>query len=379
MIKKQDGFTMVELLVSMVMFVLVIAAASQIFTAQLTQFKQQSKIAETNIEGIIGLELLRRDIKHAGYGLPWVIPTIVAYNEAAGAPANAYNDCSGVAPCNPPRAIFSGDGAGADVAGSDELIIKATNVAISAAAQKWTHLYTDETVREWTPAGERLEDDDRVIVISTGTDRELQLNVASFTTRYEDGTDPDSLLDPVFAPFFGTGTRLVYGVTPSDPNPLRMPFNRADYYVSTANVPARCAPNTGVFRKAVVNHSAGTFAGGILPLLDCVADFQVVYRLDTTGDGTIDTPFNDISARSAEDVRDKVKEVRVYILAHEGQKDPNFTFTNFTCAGDCIRVGFPRLPAALSGGRDLDISGITDYLNYRWKVYTIVVTPENLG
>ena len=69
MIKKEAGFTLIELMVTMVIFVLAIAAASQMFIGQLTQFKQQGKIAETNIEGIIGLELLRRDVAHADLGL----------------------------------------------------------------------------------------------------------------------------------------------------------------------------------------------------------------------------------------------------------------------------------------------------------------------
>ena len=55
--KPEAGFTMVELMVTMVVFVLAISAASQIFTKLLTQFKQQSKVAETNIEGIVGLDL----------------------------------------------------------------------------------------------------------------------------------------------------------------------------------------------------------------------------------------------------------------------------------------------------------------------------------
>ena len=64
--KKEAGFTLIELLITMVVFVLVIAAGSQIFTGLLTQFKQQSKIAETNIEGTVGLEILKQDIGHAG-------------------------------------------------------------------------------------------------------------------------------------------------------------------------------------------------------------------------------------------------------------------------------------------------------------------------
>ena len=63
----------------------------------------------------------------------------------------------------------------------------------------------------------------------------------------------------------------------------------------------------------------------------------------------------------------------MYILAHEGQKDPGFAFTNFseTCT-HCIEVGEFGLE------RDFDLETITGYQNYHWKVYTIVATPNNL-
>ena len=52
-------------------FALIIVAASQSFVPLLSQTKQQSKIAVSNIEGMLGLEVMRRDIAHAGYGLFW--------------------------------------------------------------------------------------------------------------------------------------------------------------------------------------------------------------------------------------------------------------------------------------------------------------------
>ncbi|MEF9427091.1 MAG: hypothetical protein L0956_07935, partial [Candidatus Mariimomonas ferrooxydans] len=376
----EAGFTMVELLVSMVMFVLLIAAASQIFTAQLTQFKQQSKIAETNIEGIIGLELLRRDIKHAGYGLPWVIPATVAYDEALSDP-NGYNDD---AANDPPRAIFSGDGNGYN--SSDELIIKSTKIAISDTAQRWTWLRTDNVKRIWL-SGDDFVNSDRVIVVFPGStdanSRTLEVSSADPTiwkTTYgaTGNFDPSDAIE----------TNIIYGIKPpgSPVTEPRMPFNRADYYISTTNVPARCAEpvtGTGVLIKSVIQHAPPGNRGGGLPLLDCVADMQVVYRLDTTGDGTIDTTHEDLLATglnlSAQQIRTQVKEVRVYILAQEGQKDPNFTFTRLgpavypgACA-TCIRVG-----PATGEGRDFDITTITDGVNYRWKLYILVVNPENL-
>jgi hypothetical protein len=173
---------------------------------------------------------------------------------------------------------------------------------------------------------------------------------------------------------------LIYGIDP-DTN-LTKPFNRADYYITTTNVPSGCAPNTGVLRKAIVTQTNGTFpAANLLPILDCVADMQVIYRLDIDENGAIGTSSNadgstvsssegasvatvQATFNSAELIRKRLKEVRVYILTHEGQRDTGYTYPSTT-----ITVGEFGL------GRDFDVSA---QRNYRWKVITLVVEPKNL-
>ena len=392
----QSGFTLVELLITMVVFVIVIAAGSQILTGLLTQFKQQSKIAETNIEGIVGLEILRRDVEHGGYGLAWDLNS-ATYCEAVNDSATdhddtSYNDTnSDCSISNPPRALVSGDEDGVNE--SDVLVVKATNVAQNDASQKWTNLLTGNEVTEWTPSSERLVTSDRVIVLIPGDTKTLALNGVSFTTRYNAGSNPDSLVDANFAPTDPIESRLVYGVTPpASPvtAALRMPFNRADYYIKTpgTNFPKHCAAGTSVLYKATVNHADGNLTE--LPLLDCVADIQVAYGVDT--DASLDDSVNcytnslpDVLATyNATNVRNRVREVRIYILAHEGQIDRAFTYSP-PINPSSIRVG--ELAAGLSCGsctgetvlgREFDLSGITDWLNYRWRVYTLVVKPNNL-
>jgi type II secretory pathway pseudopilin PulG len=381
MIKREDGFTLLELMITMITFVIVIASVSSIFLGLLNQFKQQSKIAETSLEGLTGLEILRQDLEQAGYGLPQNVTGIADadgdgnlwdelpnYLEATGA-ASAYND----APQNAPRAIFSGNNIGLN--NSDYLVIKSTYVARNDASKKWTTLRTVGT-RTWVPDRENVNKNDdgtlnnnvRVITLVPGsTDANSQTLVsgaAAFSTTFASVTAaPWQPTDP-------NETRLVYGVDPS--TNLRMPFNRADYFISNANVPVRCAPGTGVLVKAVVPHDDGNFldgTGDFMPLLDCVADIQVIYRRDITGDGIIDNTTDDIYTipLTAQQIREQVKEVRVYILAHEGQRDPNYTYPN-----NSITVGEFGL------GNNFDLTGIANYQNYRWKVYTIVVNPNNL-
>ena len=69
-------------------------------------------------------------------------------------------------------------------------------------------------------------------------------------------------------------------------------------------------------------------------------------------------------------IRDQLKEVRVYIAAHEGGKDTNFQYpTSNLVVGE------------YSAGHTLDLNAMVgpDYKNYRWKVYKLVVTPRNIN
>lgn len=374
--KAEAGFTIVELMITMVAFVFVIAAASQMLTGLMTQFKQQSKITETNIEGIIGLNILRQDIEHAGLGLPWNVTGVDSWGDVTGyseATDTTYND----APNNAPSAFRSGDGGGPDIPNADYLVIKSASAATDIAAGKNTRLAAvSPYVRTWGSSYD-LSDTDRVIVLSPGgTDasaRALVVAGGSYYPQYSTIKASSS-----YTPVDNTDVRLVYGI--SDNSSLRAPFNRTDYYISTANPPTRCVAGTGVLVKATLDHSTGTLSDPPMPLLDCVADLQVVYAMDNNEDGDFqngtggDAYTNTLAGTTPELIRTRVKEVQVYILAHEGQRDPNFTFNNFTGAGNSVIVG-----RSSAFGNDFDLTAIADYENYRWKVYTISVLTGNLG
>lgn len=347
--KREAGFSLIELLISMVIMGFVLAATSDMFVGLLGSYRQQSKITETNIEGIISLEMLRRDIESAGYGLPWTMSTPYT-GEAVNADAAVYNDYP---TSSPPRAILSG----LDADGRAYLVIKAMNLARNAACTKWAYLPTSGVLPPlWsssTSTSENLQDTDQVVLISPGsptTASRALVDSGSFSTIKTEYS-PDQ-------------TRIIYGVDDSD---LRMPFNRADYYVNTGiTKPGRCAPGTGVLVKSTINQNGGGL--NPVPLLDCVADMQVVTYLDTDNDGKADTPSKGLWAADAQTIRNQLKEVHVYILAHEGQRDASYTYSPGT-----IRVG-----ESSTLGRDFNLTTIPNWQNYRWKIYTLVVRPNNL-
>jgi prepilin-type N-terminal cleavage/methylation domain-containing protein len=390
--KNNNGFTITELIIVMAIFMIVMLVTSSTFKTVVTQMGQQSKSAETQIEGIVGLEVLRADLEQAGYGIPWSFQaTPAGYQEVnlegissldslwpAGFLANSFNDApppTGAAK-NPPRAIQSTDTTFnyAGGIGSKYLVIKSTLAGTSQAVKKWTSVvYTGNTKSEknWGAPERDLLPTDKVIVLKTTYSDSIpqrQLGVGSggsFSTTFSNYTT-------LTLPHTDGDIFQVYGVDP-DTN-LRMPFNRADFYVKRpAVMPTSCAPNTGILYKAVASQVTNAGFSLSLALLDCVADMQIVYGLDTADTGLVNS-HTTTPPTSAQAIRNQLKEIRIYILAQEGKKDAGYTYPNST-----INVGESFDGGATVAGRVFNLLTLIgpDYKNYRWKIYTIVVRPKN--
>lgn len=364
--RRNAAFTLVELMIAMAIVMLVLYAAINFFIVSVRQYKVQTKITETNLEGIVGLELFRQDLLSLGYGLPWNNPG--SYTEKTGN-GSALNDGDDIAP----RAVLSINGGGGfTVNDSDYLVIKSARVGMSDAAGKWTTLTQANLKRQWSPGTENLVDTDYVIVLalgSTDANRRSLVTSGNFYTQFGN-TGGFVPLDPYSA-------NIIYGI--DDGIPVR-PFNRAEYYIdNTAAVPQRCAPHTGVLVKAVVAHDASGTTPTLLPLLDCVADMQVVYGMDNNADGVIDNTYSDdISAgMTAADIRTQVAEVRVHILAQEGQRDDSYSYPNDNVTVGSGSVGRAFNFASYGFVSSGDVPG--NFKHYRWKLYNIVVKPTNLA
>jgi type II secretory pathway pseudopilin PulG len=380
MIRRESGFTLIELIITILMSILIIAAAASAFLGLLGQSGTQSKIVESN-ENMVGLEILRRDVESAGYGLFWSWNTAqLGYQEAVPDANNPYASGFnyGDVGTNVPRAIVSQNnavyaGVNNTFSGSDYLVIKSMNVARNITGEKWTYVTTQiATVANIWTSTTAINDNfqsnptpDRVIAleIRDPTTRAL-VTGASYYTTYIGGNPP--LADANFIPADPNDAYVIYGLDNLVGGP-RSPFNRADYFISATGpdgVPSRCAPNTGVLYKATLNQTDGSFS--LQSLLDCVADMQVGYWLDTDGTGNL-TASTDISGLTAQQVRTELKQVGIYILTHEGRKDLSYTYpTNPIYVGDPVALN--GRPYALGAN-----------LNYLWHVYQLIMKPTNLG
>jgi prepilin-type N-terminal cleavage/methylation domain-containing protein len=387
--REESGFSLIELIIYMALLGILMTMVFSSFIPVMRTGSRQWRIGETKIETGVGLELLRSDLEHAGFGLPWEFMggvTPIPYFEPAdaappGAPA-ALADVPKV-----PRAVISEDTSAFSMNAADYLTIKALNVTTSDTTQKWGLLWRlgnathDATVQSLSD--KTFVATEHVIVIrprvALGEDRQL---VMSGTDYFAHPTTADlAPFAPPMQAYDPNGDRyLVYGlVNVKDP---RRPFNRTDYYINAPTalnpLPAQCAPGTGTLEKAVLNHEDDDFL--LLPIVDCVADFQVVYYLDTDGDGGWDTRVNasGLNGLTAQQIREQVKSIRCYVLTHEGGVDPTYTHpTAIINVGEVDTDG-----VTLIAGRAFDVSTLTGigttWANYRWKVYSLAVTPRNL-
>jgi len=404
MISSNKGFTLIELIVVMAVFIVVIILTAQAFETILKQTGKLTKSEESNIEGIVGLEMFRHDLQQAGFGLPDSFldsskpPT---YRESASTPASTYND----APNNVPRALAFGDNLPAStitdansqtytiLKDTDYIAVKATTLGAAAPGtntnQKWTYVTSTNTPHIWP--SENLTTSDKVIVIKRSfTDstyvNQLIYDTSDTTTFWT--TYSTSGMATVFAPTLATDIYYIYGI--SQDTTLRMPFNRSDFFVAksstSANVPTVCEPtSTGTLYKGVVRHSDGKM--DYIPLLDCVADMQVVLGWDLTDssgsegqDGVVETYSNadgsTVSGTSSlvtsalanpETLRKSLKIIKVYILAQNGRRDPDYTGPSSMLVGQTAESSLTRTYYFTE-----------DMRHYRWKLYQMILRPQNL-
>lgn len=393
------GYTLVELLVAMSVFMILLMVATSSFNTILTQAAKLVRAEESNIEGAVGLEIMRRDLMQAGFGLPYEYEgTPPQYPEAASPPASTMNN-----PLNTPPLPVSAandiaavtDSGNTTIAGSDYLTIRAVSVSTNDVSRRWTYVQyssSGKLPKKWPSNSDNITDGTWVILLRRSFSGDqfinrLVQNTAQPVTSYENYATQFASNSALSSPFRPQNPEEFLYVYAIGEKPPRMPFNRADYFVATGNVPSSCSENTGVLYKAVVNHSVGGGKDGSLeyiPVLDCVADLQIVFGWDLTGDdGLVDTYSNadgtavsgsatiaqvQAALGSPDMLRSRLKLIKVYLLAQVGRLDRSYTYPDGTIVvGDTMESALTRQYNLTEAMR-----------HYRWKVYRLVVRPPNL-
>lgn len=296
------GFTLIELLVTMGIVLIVLTAAYQSYIRLLRGFVVESTSAESQMANVVNANFLRLDIAHAGYGL--------AHGEG--------------------------------------------NIPI-----EWDNSTNSLTIRSMI----NNLDQDTLGWVMCNNGTVIQNNNDSSWEGYVFLAEDQTLNTPI-DDSNGTNcpspeTYLGYPYEISDPPSgcggvgTDQPCYNITYELSSSQNLDTCADGTRNLLRKV--------SGNAKPILNCVADWQLAFELDTSGDGSIDTYETDDVDPSANDA-DQIKQVHVYALVQEGSYERDYSFSGDTSMD----------------GVNLALPGTGEDEHYRWKMQKISIKPQDL-
>jgi len=263
-----QGFTLLELLVTMGILLIVLTAAYQSYTRLLSGFVTESSSAQSQMEAVVNTNLLRLDIAHSGYGL-----------------AHDLN--------NPP---IDWDNS------TKTLDIRSTLNNLDEDTMGWVMCSNSSMIQDYN-------------------------NNSSLSTYVFLNRDEHYELDGVSnCAALPSGTFLGYPYDGSSPPSgcSGQPCYKVIYELSSTQTLDDCADGTSNLQRSITN---GT---NWQPVINCVADWQVAFERDTNGDGAMDTLSTDISSMTIDELYAQIEQVHVYALVQEGSYERDYSFSGAT-------------------------------------------------
>ncbi len=366
----KKGMTLIEIIIVVMILLIVLLIIYKSYTIVYNKYKTQTKITEMDTEKLISLEILRKDIEMAGFGIPWgdngTLP--ISYSEST-----ASLPCDDE-PNGEPRAVCNSDNT--EPNNSDYLVIKSSMAWITnPATKKIAYLFYNSTQWQERYISKNTFNSTDYFIILEATGRKIQLVNGDWFLNLPSGKTLERFINDSYN-FTGNDNQdtvyIAYGIIETNNSTsYPKPFNRVDYYLKAPSErPARCCNCTYTLYRANVNHTNG--ARHAVPFMDCVLDFQTAFGFDTDNDTKIDTWATDISDSSiypASYLRDHLKQVEVFIVYQEGQKAKNPVFNTST-----IQLKLPDNSTL----KTINLTPYPDYQYYRWRVIKLGVDTINL-
>jgi len=317
------GFTLIEVLVTMIIVSVVISVSYYTFNQLLKNIRTEGHTVEATMDKIVGLELIRLDIEHAGYGISndETCP-VVRWR-------NSDDTCDSVT-----------DG--------DNLILRSTLNNTNLKTFGW--LVIDcESGDNWS---------DHIVLDQRKDSSVNDLVLLDYRHQYAFTANGTSTSCPnsgnfIGFPFDDTGANACLG---------GQTCTRVVYTLSQSQPLESCQGDTRNLLRKVGN-------GNGVPVLNCVADWDVRFWLDTDGDGSADTVTSGASLPAdASTVRNQLKAISIFALVQEGYYDPKYQFDGNVTVDD-------------GNGGDVTLTfpaGCTSCRNYHWKVIKLTTRCMDL-
>ena len=327
----KKGLSLIELLVAIFIVGVILGAAYFTYIKLLKGFKSESENISTQIENLVGLDILRLDLEHVGYGIP-------------------NNETSSLISWN---------------TSSKSLTLRSTLNNTNAFTRGYLLL-------KCSSGSLNIRYDGRE---DTSTSNKF-VSILNATTRnfFDKGEIGTGLVSPKTASCSNNQIYIAYPVRKvvydNTSNGCSVGYcEQITYELSNSDLISRCNPNTSNLIRRV-----GTSTSGGEPILNCVADWTLTFDIDDNGNGIIEaseqnkTDLHTLTSNA--DIRSKLKAINVYILVQEGRYDPDFTYNQ---AVNC----------SSSSGKCVNVNGVllglpSGFEHYRWKPLMIKVKPMDL-
>ncbi|WP_457621472.1 PulJ/GspJ family protein [Persephonella sp.] len=272
---RNKGYSLIEVLITLFIVSLILSAAYFTYVSIFKSMKGESESVELQMEKIVGLELLRLDLEHVGYGI------------------------------GKPLTI-----------GTDYLIIESINDGKELLIRSTLNNTNNSTIG-WVLCNNNAGNDPVLVELEAPNDNLVFVDNEGFVAgSVNDGLCPsDGILigfpfDPASTGCGGTCSEIIY-------------------YLSNTNLPSHCHPQTYNLLRKVNNAPGGN------PLLSCVADFKFTVDLDRNEDNVVDLRDQIIdNTLSPAELRLQLKKINVYLLVQEGGFNPDYEFKNYSSDSD---------------------------------------------
>lgn len=286
---KNKGFTLIEILVSLAILGIVLAGIYSVYTMQHKSYIVQEQVANMQQNERIALQMITRDIRMAGLGLPAPELGINDFGDGVGFDGSdtitiayyVFNPDNS----NGGRTQINGDTGDITPPSSVNLPVDSTT---GFAAGDWVLINS-------TDIGDTSH---YALICITGIDAGALVHVPG-------GVGPCASAQNFVYPIGGFIKARVKKINPSGAG-------------SESGIIAYALAVDGYVLTRSVN------GGAAQPLADNIEDMQFAYGFDSDNNDTVDTWVNDLNALPAGTTMDELREVRVTLVARTTREDPAY-------------------------------------------------------
>lgn len=374
----QRGFTLIELMIGLALGLIASLAIFTTISSFETQRNTTASGADMQQNGLMALYSIEQDVRMAGFGLidasttPGSMPCskINAYN-----PASVYNSA--------PVSITNNASAGNDI-----LIVTRLNSDTGGIVTGGNAAGLNQPLSAGTiPASiqmntiESLQQDDYILLAQPGFDCTLlKVSARPSATIGASGVDVvqvgnasgDTSLSPAAFPAYGSAASAVVVNLGLARTASATTFGSTDQTLTPtfATTKYRINPNSYDLERS--EDGGSTWSSVATNIVTIAAQYGITNTGSpsvscwTDASGSACSGTNWASPSSADIAR--IKAIRVAIVARSAQK--------VGASGSCSTT--TAAPISWTGGPAIDLSGITDWQCYRYKVYQTIIPIRNV-